>query len=567
MGLASALSTALTGLTAAETTIDVVGNNLANSNTVGFKESEVAFATQFSRTVSLGAAPSTSRPGSGGTNPRQIGLGTMVAGITPDFTQGTVDISSSPTDLAIQGDGFFIVEGTSGERLYTRNGVLKLNAENELVTITGERVLGCGVDDRFEIQRTTLQSIEIPLGGRQVALATQNVYLQGTLSPSGDLADTGEIIQTDVLYDDATPGPNPVTSGTLLTDVRTFDGVIYQQVFDVGTLQFAGRKGGRLSATKELDITATTTVQDLYEFIDEALGIRDFGGGEGGTVTAGGEIQFLGNNGVGNAIEIENSALQLTTGAGTSTVNLPFNSIQSAVGESAITDFLAYDSLGVPVSVRLTTALEARDNSSTTYRWFADSADNQPVSGVDIAVGTGLITFDSEGKVTSVDPSTASIERNDIASVSPLAFELDFSELSGLDTPASNLGVSYQDGLPPGTLVSFVVGEDGVIRGVFDNGVYRDLGQIQLCRFANPAGLDHRGENMFAEGINSGEPIQGNPGEAGMGSILAGALELSNTDIGGNLIDLILASTMYRGNTRVISTAQQMLDELLSLRR
>src|SRR5688572_30027363 len=146
MGLASALSTALTGLTAAETTIDVVGNNIANSNTVGFKASEAVFATQFLQTQALGSAPTDE---SGGTNPRQIGLGVMVAEITPDFTQGTIEISSSPSDLAIQGDGFFIVEGDQGGQYYSRNGIFKTNAQNELVNVSGDRLLGHGVDDNF----------------------------------------------------------------------------------------------------------------------------------------------------------------------------------------------------------------------------------------------------------------------------------------------------------------------------------------------------------------------------------------------------------------------------------
>jgi flagellar hook protein FlgE len=137
MGLASALSTALTGLTAAETTVDVVGNNLANSQTVGFKASEAVFATQFLQTKGLGSAPTGN---SGGTNPRQTGLGTQVAEITPDFTQGTIEISSNPSDLAIQGDGFFMVEGASGEQFYTRNGIFKTNSQNELVNITGNRL-------------------------------------------------------------------------------------------------------------------------------------------------------------------------------------------------------------------------------------------------------------------------------------------------------------------------------------------------------------------------------------------------------------------------------------------
>src|SRR5690606_3622944 len=147
MGLASALSTALTGMTAAETTVDVVGNNLANAQTVGFKASEAVFATQFLQTRGLGAAPTDN---SGGTKPRQVGLGTQVAEITPDFTQGTIEISSNPSDLAIQGDGFFMVEGSSGELLYTRNGIFKTNSENELVTITGNRLLGFGIDEFYQ---------------------------------------------------------------------------------------------------------------------------------------------------------------------------------------------------------------------------------------------------------------------------------------------------------------------------------------------------------------------------------------------------------------------------------
>src|SRR4249920_1459678 len=166
MGLASSLTTALTGMSAAETQVDVVGNNLANSQTVGFKESHAVFATQFLQTYSIGSGPSAS---SGGTNPRQTGLGTRVAEITQKFTQGTIEISSSPSDLAIQGDGFFMVQDSSGARLYTRNGQFKTNANNELVSLSGERVLGYGVDSDYQLQRTSLVGLTIPLGSAATA--------------------------------------------------------------------------------------------------------------------------------------------------------------------------------------------------------------------------------------------------------------------------------------------------------------------------------------------------------------------------------------------------------------
>lgn len=205
MGLSSAMTTALTGLQAAETQIDVSGNNLANSQTVGFKASDVIFANQFLRTLSQGSPPTEN---TGGTNPRQIGLGVEVAAITPDFTQGTISISASPSDLAIQGNGFFIVEGSQGEQLYSRNGIFNTNSANEIVSSTGNRLLGYGVDEFYELQETTLVPLVIPLGSDAAAEATQNAYLSGNLTPTGDVATTAEVVDSSVLGDGQTDRPD-----------------------------------------------------------------------------------------------------------------------------------------------------------------------------------------------------------------------------------------------------------------------------------------------------------------------------------------------------------------------
>lgn len=817
MGLASALTTALTGMQAAETQVDVVGNNLANSQTVGFKASTAVFATQFLQTQSLGSGPTAT---DGGTNPRQTGLGTRVAALSPDFTQGTIEISSTPSDLAIQGDGFFMVRNADGETLYTRNGQFKTNANNELVSLSGDRVLGYGVDTNYQVQRTTLVGLTIPLGTAATAQQTRNVFLQGTLTPSGDLADTAGVIQSSVLgngsiprpdasaasngvaptasasgvttaqaatggalldnstysyrftYVDpsgnetlpsaqvnvttaaggtdqntitlqsmptlpsgytginvyrqgptgtgffrlttATPGANftddgsiapsttplntntlngnysyvvtyykageqesrpslligpqnivngriqldglpspPVpgptdtfpaydtvriyrnlssdsgsyflvgevspgtqsftdgrsdseisnlaTSGnqalgldgptintnTLLTDVVKRDGLDYEKVFQVGSLDFTPQKGGRTLGTKTLDVTATTTVQDLLDFMQAATGIQtalddpqnpipgsvDIIPGESGTLSPGfaisnGRIRAVSNNGTANAVDIDISAFKQVTPTGTlSTPDLSFGTVQEAKGQSAVADFITYDSLGIPMNVRVTTVLQQVTDSSTVYRWYADSSDNSPLSGADISVGTGLVTFDGQGNLIGTTNDTVSIQRRNLPSSDPLSFDLDFSKVSGLSTASSSLSAARQDGSPAGTLASFIIGEDGLLKGVFTSGVTRDLGQIQMAKFANPGGLVQRGQNLFSQGVNSGLPIQGDPGTQGIGSVVAGAVELSNTDIGKNLIELVLATTQYRGNARVITAAQQMLDELLNLRR
>jgi flagellar hook protein FlgE len=292
----------------------------------------------------------------------------------------------------------------------------------------------------------------------------------------------------------------------------------------------------------------------------------------GGSVDSQGHIILTGNNGVDNAIAIQLSGMSETYTSGgqsvTETVNLPFASCQTAVGESAVTDTIVYDSLGNPLALRITADLESRNSTEATYRWFADSADNSPASpNESIAVGTGTITFDTSGNFKHATNSTVNILRDGYPTVNPLVLNLDFSKITGLAAAQSSLAVSSQDGFAPGVLSSFIVGEDGKITGVFSNGANRDLGQIRLARFANPNGLEQSGQNLYSAGVNSGLAVEGNPGTKGIGSIVAGAQELSNTDIGTSLIDLVLGSTMYQANARVISTVEQMFNTLLTLRQ
>jgi flagellar hook protein FlgE len=275
------------------------------------------------------------------------------------------------------------------------------------------------------------------------------------------------------------------------------------------------------------------------------------------------------NNGTANSVDIASSAFQMNSSSGgSSSPNLGFSSVQDSVGQSTMSNFVVYDSLGMPLNVRVTTALESRDGDATTYRWYAESGDNDPPGADHVtALGTGLISFDGEGNLIQGEPPSVALNRADIPSAQPLDFRLDFSNVSGFATDNAEIAATRQDGSPVGTLTSYNVGEDGRIMGVFSNGTTQTLGQVRLARFANPTGLVQHGENMYAVGFNSGLPVEGNPGELGLGSIISGAVELSNADIGTDLVDLMLASTQYRANSRVISTSQQLLDELMNMRR
>lgn len=195
MSLASVSNTALTALSVAEIAMDVIANNMANVQTDGFKASRTIFTSELPATYSYGAAPNGR---SGGINPIQIGTGVRLAAVTPDFRQGSIVLSTDPLDLAIQGDGFFILEGPSGEQLFTRNGDFHVNAANELVSSTGNRVLGYSVDSNFQLVQTDLEPLRLPsvnaAGGASLLTisATQDGRLQGRFS-DGVTRDLGQV--------------------------------------------------------------------------------------------------------------------------------------------------------------------------------------------------------------------------------------------------------------------------------------------------------------------------------------------------------------------------------------
>ena len=563
MGLTSALNTSLGGLSLNETSIDVLGNNIANAGTNGFKASNVLFTTQLSRTLSVGSRPTTSN---GGTNPRQVGLGALSASIRKDFTQGSVTNSTSPSDLAIQGDGFFILDGPDGQ-VYSRNGNFELNSQSLLTNQSGFKVQGYGVDEDFNLVTTTLTDIEIPLGDLNVAQATQNVQVGGALLPTGVLGTLGSILTTANLTD-AGNANAAITGTTLLSDVEETIGT---PLFTVGeTLEFTPNKGGRSLDPMTLLVTGTTTAADFADFMDRTLGIQNgsgipndatTGAQPGVTITGGGAFQIVGNSGTVNDIAVTIGNIT-SDGA---TISLPFTKSQSSNGESAITDFVIFDSLGEPVTMKMTSVLESQSSNNTVFRYFLESADD---NDGDIAVSNGTITFDSNGNVTNYTPNTFGISRVNTAA-DEMDVTLDLSDISGISSASagSTLKLTLQDGSDPGTLASFVIDETGIINGVFDNGIIRTLGQITLSRFSNPQGLLEFENSTFQEGVSSGPPFLVTPGNFGAGTIRAGSIELSNTDVGRSLVDLIVASTNYRGNARVISSVQQLVDELLVLGR
>jgi flagellar hook protein FlgE len=512
-----------------------------------------------------------------------------VGGTQRNFNNGAIGVTGLATDLAIEGDGLFIVN-QSGSRFYTRAGGFIRNPENDLMTQSGAKVMGFGVDDQFNLVEGNLVELNIPVGTLTLAEQSDNVIFSGNVNASGEIASTGSTHETRAFFTDPA-GTTPITAATdlLTTDIYVSDGAGgFTIAFDSSepgrsiTLEGIEKGGKDLgSATFAISGSAVegtdafgSTFGELISFFDEYLGTDSsaIGGSSdlGGSVeiNANGQIVVVGNEGTVQALEIETGDITVNGPGGGLGNPMVMTKTGDADGESVRTSFVVYDSLGTPLTIDLSFVLQATNpNGGTTWEFVAESNDND---ANDRMLALGEVTFDSNGRFTGASNQSFSIVRTNGAT-SPLSVSMDFD--SGTDSitsftdSGSNFAAVYQDGSPIGTLASFSIGEDGAISGAFTNGLTRTIGQVALAKFSNPEGLVDVGDNLFGSGPNSGTALIAKPLDFGTGRVIGGALELSNVDLSQEFIDMILASTGYSAASRVITTTDELMTQLLALGR
>jgi len=575
MASTTALFTGLSGLSANARSLDVIGNNIANSNTTAYKSNRMLFASQFSRNFSIGTVPSAN---TGGTTPGQVGLGVTVAGTQRDFSGGALSATGDARDLAIEGDGLFIVN-RGGTPFYTRAGSFRQNSTNDIVTISGERVQGYAVDDNFNIVSGALTDLNIPVGTLTLAEATRSVRFAGNLNAAGDVPTQGSR---------HTLNPFDLLSGPVGSDLLTLDSLLtdFQDPINLGNPLFTdgqkfeisgSQRGTKTIPTASLDITSTTTVQEMIDFLNAALGVNtSISANPDGNVPgvsldpATGVLTVVGNTGEVNDLDFRSSDFRILNADGTvSSTPFTFAREAEADGESVRNTFVVFDSLGTAINVDLTMVLESKQGGNgTTWRYYSDSDDDSDLA---TALNTGTVDFDANGRIVGTPSFDLRIDRTGTGAASPLDFSIQFSSdsdsVTALASQSSALAATYQDGAPIGTLSSYSVGTNGIITGAFTNGLTRTVGQIALATFSNAEGLVDIGSNLFTPGPNSGTAVVGPAQELGAGRIVGGALELSNVDLSQEFINLILASTGYSAASRVITTTDQLMQQLLVLGR
>ncbi len=579
----NALFTAVSGLNANQTYLGIIGNNIANSNTIGFKSSNPIFQNLVSQTLS-------------GVSSSQEGLGTSVYSIQQQFGQGAMETTSNPLDMAVDGNGFFIVRSPNGSSYYTRNGQFSENAQGQIVDSTGQNVVqgyslnAQGVSTSGTPQPISLTTSAIPPKATTTAVLTAN--LDSNISTQTAPTTTAGNFMGGYLTSSAAVGSSALnvtmtyngTTGNAPTSLLIGNGNGTDNLYTVDSYVSGGTTytpatlpSGSVVTSVTLSSPLTSSVLENTAISQNTLGLTSVSG-----ILAGSNIQINTN---GTATSSTNDPYQFFNNVASvnsnSTVNLsnamPIPSggsftagggvITGPANDYYSTTINAYDSLGdsLPMTVTFAPSSSTAGNWNVYYKINGTAAQRQALNST-----TPDITFNSEGQITSgisqtltdvpayVNPAPGTLP--DGAS-EPLSVALNLNNVT--QYAATSAATAFtQNGYSTGTLTSFTVDKGGRISGLFSNGQTKYLYQVALANFISPTGLVSEGNSLYSQSYSSGQPAVGVANSGNFGYITDSALEQSNVNISSEFTNMIIAQNAYVANSKVLTTENSVLRAL-----
>ncbi|MCX5654036.1 MAG: flagellar hook-basal body complex protein [Planctomycetota bacterium] len=545
--MSDALLAGVSGLRAHQTMLDVAGNNLANVDTFGFKSSRVTFGELLSQTMREATQPTANV---GGTNPQQVGAGVKVASIDRNMDQGNLIFTGQSLDMAIEGSGYFTL--SDGQKdVYTRVGAFAVDAGFYLVDpSSGYRVQRIGSEGVAEgFQNASSDNIRIPYDVALPAKATQSVNFTGNLSPDSTTVAATNLLSSGIQY---TVSGGMASQDTLLSDLDQATGIAAGD-----TIRITGTTTTGTAVDTPFTLAAGSTIGDLINAITAAF--------PGSTATlSNGEIR-LSDSKAGYS----QTDLNLTyTGGGTFTTPNYFKVLQVGGEEVRNTNVEVFDSQGVGHVLSVSFARTKTPNNwdvvlgSMTGDGYIN---NRRIQGV---------TFGGDGSYTGLlgggDPTFSLRFGSGAGSVQDIQLNLgNVGQFDGLSQfgGASTVAANGQDGYEAGRLSSLSVSRDGVLVGMFTNGIRQDVAALKVTTFQNPAALESVGGGMFTASANSGDPLPTNAQSGGAGAVNGGSLEKSNVDMASEFVNLIQAQNGYQANARTIRVTNDMLLQLANIIR
>ena len=580
------LFSGVSGLKNHQTRMDVIGNNISNVNTTGFKSSRVTFVDTLSQTLTGASSP---KGNLGGTNPKQIGLGSGVGSIDLMFTDGSVQSTGKNTDLCLSGNGLFVVK-QGNETFYTRDGAFEFDADgNYVLPGNGMYVQGwMGQDGTIDTTAAT-GNIVVKAGKSMEAKATQNITYNNNLNSSIPMitAVAGGVIDTTAVGANT---PMTVAIGSNSLTVTTATGAPAPTLDTTATLTVTAISGGMpQGATTVYDASAANPVTITLNDGTNAYTLTATSGSyDSSTITAG-TTTATASGGVTTASTGAPVTVTLSDGSTVTQTNGTYN-----VGESlpVTTTATIYDSLGATHNVPIYFKRMGTYNNGTvtsqdiwlvslnTNTWSMGSTSNytnteEDGTAVSVDMPVTQIQFTSSGRYNTGTSSSGtatltftggSIGTGGTVPGTPLSqsVTIDFSALTQFS--GNNTVVGTPDGNAAGTLKSVQIDSSGIITGVYTNGVRQNEAQVAVAQFTNASGLTKTGNSLYQESNNSGVANVKTAMDLGV-TITPSALEMSNVDVANEFSDMIITQRGFQSNSKIVTVSDEMLETVINMKR
>ncbi|MGF6296560.1 flagellar hook protein FlgE [Paraburkholderia youngii] len=499
--------TGLSGLSASSSDLDVIGNNIANANTVGFKSGTAEFADMYANSVATATS-------------QQIGIGTKLSEVQQQFSQGTITTTNQALNVAINGNGFYQLSD-NGTLVYSRNGVFQLDKNGFITNAQGLKLMGYAASSSGIINTAQTVPLTVP---------TANIAPQATTSITAGLnlnAQDNIMLGAPIVTPGAGNSAGLTTTGATITNAAAGSNTDnYTINFTSPTTYTVSVNGGPASAAQ--------------------------------TYTAGTAITL------GNGESITFSGTPATNDSYTVAPNPTAFNQNSSTTYNYSTSTTAYDSLGGSQTVNM---YFAKTGSGTWNVYAGPSNGTATLIGTANFNSSGTLVSTTDATTglatATLGAFTMSLPNTD-GSSTPQSVTLN---MAGTTQYGGKNGVNSlsTNGYAAGQLTSFTVGSDGTLTGNYSNGQTAALGQIVLANFANQNGLVNLGNNEYGQTSASGVAQISTPGSTNHGVLQGGAVENSNVDLTSELVNLITAQRNYQANAQTIKTQQAVDQTLINL--
>ena len=506
----------LSGLNGAAKSLDVIGNNIANASTVGFKSAQAQFADVYAGSL-VGASG------------KNAGIGVSTAAIAQQFTQGNVESTNNPLDIAINGGGFFRTE-MNGVAQYSRNGQFTLDKNGFMENAQGAKLTGYGVSSTGNILAGSPAPIQISTGDiAPVPTTTVNTLMN---------LNSGDAVPATTPFNAADP-----TSYNKQVPIDVFDSLGNSHVMSTFYVKTDAGKWNVYVASDATEITnqaVAAAAQGTSATYADVNAKRD------AWVAASSAVPP----------DVADVAVKL-----------------AAYAESARTMVAAAATTAGASAANLAAINTAAASAGDTVGYSPADVDKVIAAAVNVPpVPVGHLNFDTNGALSStlMSPQTLPLSIAlpvfpSTGSVGKMEIKMNFGGTTQYGAATSEKSTT-QDGYTSGHLQRFSAGADGIILGQYSNGQSKPLGQIVLANFVNPNGLSSLGNNAWAETSDSGNPIVGTPETGSLGSLNSSSVENSNVDLTAELVNMITAQRVYQANAQTIKTQDSVLQTLVNLR-